>query len=593
MTFEQIAILLLLAAMLGLFVWEKLRYDVVAVIGLLAAVFLGLVPREEAFTGLGHPAVITVAMILIITRSLRRTGLIEGMNVVLNYYKLPRSLQTMLLCTMCAMLSAFMNNVGALALMLPVALQFAEENKRSPSELLMPLAFASLLGGLVTLIGTPPNVIIGTYRQNLRGDSFAMFDFAPVGLVLCVVGILFMSIIGWRLLPKRRGQVDDDTPMMRINDYIAEARLPQGNALSGKPIHVLEEMAKGDVNVLGLVRGKHTLLAPASFEMLHEGDILILEGAADALQALLVKSGLQASDGGRTLVMADLTSDDVAMMEVVVTPQSHAEGVSAQGLRLHNRYGVNLLAVARHGRSMVERLGRIRLRAGDVLLLQGRKDILREAIPTLGVMPLAGREHTARNTKTTPWPLLYFLGAILMTTFGIVPPHLAFVCVVVLLVVTQQMNLRDIYDSIEWPVIVLLAAMMPVGDALLTSGTTSLISNSIVGFIDYVPIWLLLALLMVVTMTLSDVINNAATAVLMAPIAASIAQSLGLSVDPFLMTVAIGASSSFLTPIGHQSNVLVMGPGGYKFSDYWRLGLPLELLILVISIPMILWIWPL
>jgi len=334
------------------------------------------------------------------------------------------------------------------------------------------------------------------------------------------------------------------------------------------------------------------MLAPSSFLRLRAGDILIVEADTAALQRVVQEAKLD-SVGAAELSTDQLRSDRVGLFEVVIAPGSRMEGRTARSLRLHTRFGANLLAMARQGEPLTERLGRVRLAAGDVLLLQGERESMPETLSALGCLPLAAREISfGRRAPSIVAPAVFAV-AILLLVLGVLPPHIAFVGAVAVLAAIREINMRDLYEAVDWPIVILLGALIPIGMALETTGGTAVISAEILSLGSRAPTWLVIMLLMITTMLLSDIMNNAATAVIMAPIGVAIAHGLDVGIDPFLMAVAIGASSTFLTPIGHQSNLLVMGPGGYRFGDYWRMGLPLDLIIVAVSVPMILLVWPL
>ena len=590
---DQLLLFAILAGALGLFAWGRLRFDLVALLALLAAVIGGLVPMEGAFNGFGHPAVITVAAILVLTRALRTSALLGVISRLLGRLTTRPTMQMLALTATCGVCSAFMNNVGALALLLPVALELARTSGRSPSQLLMPLSFASLLGGLITLVGTPPNIVIANLRAEATGTSFGMFDFAPVGLTVAAVGIGFVALAGWRLLPERLAAQpsDRERPLVEIEGYITEARVPSKSAFVGRRLLDLFAVSQGDISVVALVRRKDRILAPSGFLRLQSGDILILEADPQALRRLVETAGVELVGAGG-IRAETLRSERVGLIEAVITPSSRLEGRTARSLRLHTRYGVNLLAVSRQGERIYERLGQVRFQPGDVLLLQGEREVMPEAFQNLGVLPLAERGLEIGRRSDNWRGLGIFAVAVGLVVLGLLPPHIAFTGAAVAVVLAGELQLRDIYESIDWPIVVLLGAMIPVGQALETSGGSMVIAQPILDLGESAPVWLILALLMAVTMLLSDVMNNAATAVLMAPIGIEIANGLGYSLDPFLMAVAVGASSTYLTPIGHQSNLLVMGPGGYRFGDYARMGLPLDLLILLLAVPAILLVWP-
>ncbi len=594
MTLSQLFLFAILGITLVLLAWGRMRYDIVAVLALLAAVLTGIVPAGTAFSGFGHPAVITVAAILVLSRAVRDSGIAEPIGRYLRPLANRPHTHVLAITGLAAVCSAFMNNVGALAIILPIALQSANAAKRPPSQLLMPLSFGSLLGGLTTLIGTPPNIVIASARMAETGQAFAMFDFAPVGIGIAVIGVLFVSFIGWRFLPTREsGQaIEDARSLFHIEDYITEVRLQEDSPFVGRRLIDLEALGEGDVAVVALIRRKDRMLAPSGYLKLQAGDILILEADPAALQKV-VDEGKLDSLGAAKMSVESLRSERVMLTQAVITPGSRLEGRTAQSMRLHTRFGLNLLGMARQGAPITERLGRIRFMAGDVLLLQGERDPMPDSLAALGCLPLAGRDIPLGRRKVR-WtaPLVFAIG-IALVVGGFLPPQIAFAAAAIGLVLTREINPRDLYESIEWPIIVLLGALIPVGAALETTGATQVIASPILAMHGQVPLWMLLAVLMIVTMLLSDIMNNAATAVIMAPLAIGIAKGLGVSIDPFLMAVAVGASSTYLTPIGHQSNLLVMGPGGYRFSDYWRMGLPLDILIVAVAVPLILVVWPL
>jgi di/tricarboxylate transporter len=492
---------------------------------------------------------------------------------------------------MAAVCSAFMNNVGALALLLPVALRTAGAAGRPASQLLMPLSFGSLLGGLTTLIGTPPNIIIANFRAAETGRAFAMFDFTPVGITLALTGIAFIGLFGWRLLPLRHEQRDETVPHFNIEGYITEVRLPESSPYVGRRLVDLEALGQGDVAVVALERREHRMLAPSAYLSLQAGDILILEAGTAGLKRVVEEAALDRL-GSADLTAASLGSEQVGLTEAVITQGSRLEGRTARGLRLHTRFGVNLLGVSRQGQQILERVGRVPLKAGDVLLLQGERAALPDTLASLGCLPLAERDIELAPPGAGPLAPAVFGIAVLLTAVGIAAPQIAFVAAVAVLVLAGKITLRQLYDWIDWPIVVLLGALIPLGAALEATGGSAVIARPILTLGGQAPLWVVLALLMAVTMLLSDIMNNAATAVLMAPIGITVAQGLGLAVDPFLMAVAVGASSTYLTPIGHQSNLLVMGPGGYHFGDYWRMGLPLDLILIAVAVPMILLVWP-
>ena len=592
MTTDQIQIFGLLFFVFVFLIWGRWRYDLVAFVALIAAIIMGLVPTEEAFSGFGHPATIIIALVLIVSKGLSNSGAIELIAKQVSRYAVSLQAHIAAMSGIAAALSAVMNNVAALAMLMPVDIQAAIKAKRSPSLTLMPLSFASILGGMITLIGTPPNIIIAEFRQSSMGESFSMFDFAPVGLACAVVGVLFVALIGWRLLPESRVSHDSTEELLDVSGYIAELHVPDKSAAIGKRVKELDEMAdENDVAIVGLVRRGKRQPGQARNVEIRKGDILVVDAAPDAMDKFVGALKLDYSSKGKDT--SPLSDEDMSLSEVVVPDGARIEGRTAMSLRLQYRHGVTLLGVSRQGKQFRERVRHLQIKEGDVLLLYGSSDMLAEISYWLGTLPLAGRSLDLIQRHKAWLAVGLFAAAIAAASFGLLYLPVALAAVVASYVMFKIVPARHVYDSIEWPVIVLLGCMIPIGGALETTGSTALIAETITTLsAGYSPV-VVLALLMVVTMTLSDVMNNTATAVIAAPIAVDIANRLGVSADPFLMTVAVAASCAFLTPIGHKNNTLIMGPGGYRFGDYWRMGLPLELLVIAVSIPMILWVWPL
>lgn len=591
MTLDQTIVIAALAAALALFMWGRVRFDIVAVGALCALVALGVIDGDQSFAGFGHPAVATVAAVLIITKGLENSGAVDRIARLLGGLTAGPTRRIAAFTGLTAAFSGFMNNIGACALFMPVALQTAAKTQSPPSRLLMPISFASLLGGLVTLIGTPPNVIIAGFRGDATGEAFGMFDFTPVGLTVALAGLAYIIFIGWRLLPEREQPKQAAAQLFQIDDYIAEAAVRPGGLLDAGSVNDLEALSHGEVAVVALLRKGEKHLAPSGVESLFAGDVLVLEGPSQSIQRVAEDAEMDLI-GPSGLTIDALSSDDVGLIEAVVAPNSPMLNRTPRRLRLHQRYGVNLLAVARRGRSIADRIGSTRFEVGDVLLLQGEKAQAAETIAALGLLPLANRSEPQERHGHLGGSLLSFGVAVLLTAFSLLPVQIAFLGAVLGMLYAGSVTVRDLYETIDWPIIVLLGAMIPVGEALQTTGATALIAAPLIGLAEHAPIALILALLMIATMLLSDVMNNAATAVVAAPIAIAVAGGLGLSIDPFLMAIAIGASSTYLTPIGHQSNLLVMGPGGYRFSDYWRMGLALDILIVIVAVPAILFVWP-
>ncbi len=607
MTAEQYTVFGLIAATFGLFAWGRWRHDVVAAVALFALAVADVIVEKatgkdsglmedpaSALSGFGHPAVITVAAVLIISRALSNSGVVDLLARQITPLAKNQTLHIFSLSGVAGVLSAFMNNVGALALMLPVTLKTATEQNRSPSILLMPLAFASILGGMVTMIGTPPNIIISSLRAELveGAEPFELFSFAPVGGLVALGGLAFVVLIGWRLIPKDSLKKPGTDELFAINEYITEVRVDEGSKLIGMTVGEVEKEFGDRMTIFGYIGKNGKVLTPNQDNLVQVGNRYLLKADPVDLKGILDELKLRLTREMRQRINR-LATDDTTFVEVVVTQNSPLEGRDRAYLRRRSSNALVLMAVARQGKPIRKRLGNVRFRVGDVLLLQGPEGAVEEQISRLNLLPLAEREVRVGIFSRVGVSLLVFGGAIALGMFGILPITMAFWGAVLIYVLSGILPLRDLYRAIDWPIIVLLAAMIPVSRALQTTNCTDLIADFVSKSAGQMPPWSILVLIMVITMSLSDVINNAATALIMAPIGVKIAITLGVSPDPFLMAVAVGASCAFLTPIGHQCNALILGPGGYRFGDYWRMGLPLEILIVVVGTPLIIHFWPL
>lgn len=616
---DQLIVFAVLAATLGLFIWNRWRYDIVALAALLVVTLAGIVPPAEAFMGLGHPAVVTVAAVLVLSRGLLNGGVVDTLARQLTRVGTRPTVQILTLTCIVALCSGFMNNVGALALFMPVAIWMSRQSGRSPSYLLMPLAFGSLLGGTLTLIGTPPNIIIAGYRRQVGDSPFGMFDFLPVGLAITLAGVLLIVLI-WRLIP-RREEPGDGGELFEISTYMTELQVPAGSKYAGRSLHDLIAAGGDEVDVLvtALVRDGDYQRMPSTYAVLREEDILLVEADSESLKRFLDMTHLNLAaeadgkaeareqaeqekrEGKRSETDKPAEASETArrhqgeqaLAEAIVTSGSPLLGTSATGLALRERYGVNILAVARQGQRLRERLGSIRFAAGDILLVQARENQLPSALGSLGCLPLASRGLRITAPRQVLLASSLFLAALLLIATGWVPSAVALVAGALAMVLVGLVPPGEIYKSIDLSIIVLIAAMLPIGEALERTGGSALIADALLAVGQSVPPAATVAILMAGVMLLSNVVNNAAAAVLAAPVAIALAHGMDASADPFLMAVAIGASCAFLTPIGHQSNTLVMVPGGYRFGDYWRLGLPLSLLVVLVAVPVILWVWPL
>ncbi|GFE80682.1 permease [Steroidobacter agaridevorans] len=590
MTMAQTQAFAILAGMMVLFVWGRLRYDLVAGLALLAAVLVGVVPYEAAFSGFGDDIVIIVGSALLVSAAVARSGIIEAVLHPLAPKITSTRTQLVLLVTTVTVLSAFVKNIGALAMMLPVAFQMAKRSKTPPSMFLMPMAFGSLLGGLTTLIGTSPNIIVSHLRAEITGAPFAMFDFAPVGVGLAAAGIAFLAI-AYRLLPLDRAGAPTLAEAMDIHDYLTEGRVRAASAIAGKTMADLRGSAGPEVVVTAVVRdGQKT--SPLPDMVMRENDIVLLQGEPAALQQAVARVGLELEGEDRSM-RSDKANEEIGGVEAVIAPDSLLIGQAAGDLALHARFNVNLLAVSRSGQRFADRLRDIQLRAGDIIVLQGSLGDMPALLRDLGCLPLATREIRLGSVRRGVIPIAILAGAMLLAGTGLLPVGLAFFGAALLVVLFGSLSLREAYATVQWPLLVMLGALIPVSEAIRTTGGADLIATWLSNIAHSLPPYAALALIMAAAMALTPFLNNAATVLVMAPIAVSFASRLGFQPDAFLMAVAVGAACDFLTPIGHQCNTLVMGPGGYKFADYARLGAPLSLLVLALGVPLIMITWPL
>lgn len=630
MTAEQALVLGIGAVTVAMFLWGRWRHDMVALGALLACVLAGLVPKDEAFLGFGHPAVVTVACVLVLSRGLQTSGAVDALARVLLPANAGPTLSIAALTALVAILSGFMNNVGALALLMPVAVQLAGRLDLPPGKVLMPLSFASILGGTTTLIGTPPNLIVSGFRASSELGGFRMFDFTPVGLAVTAIGVAFVAFLGWRWVPGRKQAAAEG---FDAGAYLTEARVPEGSKAVGKSLHEIEEILdESDAQVVGFVRNEVRVIAPSSSRIVRAGDILVIEADAEALSGALSSLGLKLEEAVKPEEKSDdigaeedggegreeeapaeasdnrkgereeeeededersaESSNEIVLMELAVLPASAIAGRSASDILLRTRYGINLLAVSRQGRRSTARLRSLLLQPGDLLLMQGPPEVILDFAASSGCVPLAKRSLRIPNRRKAILASAIMAVAVGGAAFGLLPAAVSFAAGVLASMALRTVPPRSVYEAIDWPVVVLLGALIPVAGAMESTGAAALIAQLLLEGVAQGHAVPALALILVVTMTLSDLVNNAATAAVMCPIALGTAVQLGVSADPFLMAVAVGASCAFLTPIGHQNNTLILGPGGFRFGDYWKVGLPLEIAVVAVTIPMLLWVWP-
>jgi di/tricarboxylate transporter len=588
MTLPQILSVTVLIGMMAMFLWGRFRYDVVAVMALLAAVAAGIVKPADAFRGFSDDIVIIVGSALVLSGAVQRSGVIERLMRRLQKRVTTVRSQLLLLAASVGLGSALVKNIGALAMMMPAAFQMAKKSDTSPSAFLMPMAFASLLGGLITLIGTSPNIIVSRVREEMTGQPFHMFDYAPVGLGLTLVGLVFLRF-GYRLLPLDRRAAPTMGEALDIHDYATEAKIVEQSAAVGESVGEFLARHEHEVTISLFLRDEMRV-TPVPSTILREGDILILGGAPDSLERAIARDKLDFV--GTSEAPESEEGDEIGVIEAVVSAGSPLVGGTAGSLMLRQRFGINLIAVSRQGERIVRRMPNVIFQAGDVIVLQGPLGGLPQTLSEMGALPLAERELRLGSTRKGLLPIAILAVAMAATATGVVPVTIAFFAAAAAVVISGALPVRDAYEHVEWPILIMLGALIPVSDTLRATGVTELIGNWLSVTAATLPPWGAVALIMAAAMAVTPFLNNAATVLVMAPIAATFAGDLGLRPEAFLMATAVGAGCDFLTPIGHQCNTLVMGPGGYKFSDYARLGAPLSLLVLIVGTPLILWVWP-
>lgn len=534
--------------------------------------------------------VIIVGSALLVSAGVARSGIMEL--AIQRYAPNVTGIraQLVLLVAVVTVLSAFVKNIGALAIMIPIAFQFARKSNTSPSVFLMPMAFGSLLGGLMTQIGTSPNIVVSRIREEITGTAFTMFDFTPVGAALAAAGIVFLALFYW-LVPVRTRESSSIHEALDSHSYVTEARVVADSVVNGKSVADLLKYAGGEVVVTSILRARTQRIMPLPDAVLREGDIMLVEGLPEALDRVVAQAKLSVT-GSREAAGGGGNESSTAI-EAVVGEHSSLIDWSAQQLALYDRFNVNLLAVSRKGERISERLGAVTLRMGDVVVLQGNPQRLPEILRELGALPLAERPILLGSARRGVVPVLILAAAMGATAGGMLPVPIAFFTAAVAMVLFRVVPLREVYAAIDGPILVMLAALIPVSDSLRRTGATNAIAGWLVDIGTTLPPLGALALILIVSMAVTPFLNNAATVLVVAPIAAGFAEMLGYRPEAFLMAVAIGAGCDFLTPIGHQCNTLVMSPGGYRFSDYPRLGLPLSMLVILVAVPMLMLVWPL
>lgn len=591
MTLQQGLAFGLVGLTIGAFIWGRFRYDLVAVVALVAGLAIGIIPAEAAFDGFKNDVTVIIACALIVSAAFARSGVIElAMRRVMPLLKTERS-QVPVLTGAVTLLSMATKNVGALAIMMPVALQVARQTKSSPSRLLMPMAFGAMAGGMVTLVGTAPNIIVAEVRQGIVGEPFAMFDYAPVGLALTLMALAFLAF-GYRLLPRDRQGATSMSAALAANAYATEVRAPEGWAPGSMTVSALAALGDDEVKIMALIRSGKRRLSPRGNVVVKAGDALLIEGEQQALEGFVSRAQMNLIRDDRPVPIAT-ASEEIAIVEAVIGRNSPLQGQSVRSSDLYGQHGINLLGVSRSGFQLTQHLRTAKLAPGDIILLQGAEQALPVALRALDLLPLAERQVQLGSVRRRFMPAVVLACAMTLVGLGLVPVAVAFFGAAVVIVALGGLKMREAYAALDGPLLVLIAALIPVSDAIQSTGGSDLIAGLLRHVFTGLPGVVAITGVMLASMAVTPFLNNAATVLIVAPIGATLAKQLGYNPDPFLMAVAVGAACDFLTPIGHQCNTLVMGPGGYKFSDYPRLGAPLSALVLVTGPSLILLFWPL
>jgi di/tricarboxylate transporter len=584
-----------------LFILQRIRYDIVAALMLLAVGLAGILSFEELFSGFASPAVITVAAALVIAKGLENSGLLDRVEEYLLRFESRPMLPFLLLLTMVAIVSGFINNIAALAITLPIALSLSHRLKLEPSKMLIPLAYASVIGGSITLIGTPSNILIGTIAREELGRQLDIFEFIPVGLPLIVVFLAVFLIMGKYVLPKRTTPYAGER--FELPKYITELTVTEKSKFSGNSIGQLEKEYDWTIDVVRIIRGSRETETPYSNTRIMVGDVLVIRTEAEELENIVKGTGLEIrkkSDEEKEKEKAiekeknkeqEKKGKELKVVEVVVLPDSALINKTAKQMYIRDRFNVTLLGIARHGSTITKRVAEIRIKLGDVLLLEAAEADLQNVFEELKCAPLRTR-GISLHARAPPVLTLLIAGvSIALSAFNILPIEVGLSIGAVGMLVLRCIDIKEAYNAIQWPILVLIGALIPFGTAMQKTGADRFIAEQIsnVGATD--PI-VALVVIFIVTTLLSNVINNVAAAVFMAPVALQLSEILSISGFPMLMAVAFAAAVPYLTPISHQSNLLVMEAGGYKFTDYIRLGAPLTVVTAIVVLLLVPIFWP-
>ena len=584
---DQLILSIVIIGLLAFFISGKYRYDYVSLGALALLILFDVIKIENAFIGFSHPAVITVALVLLISKGLQDAGLSAVTGNIIGKFSPSETQFLFMIMFIAAILSSFINNIGAMALLLPITLSTCQKMGWHAGKFLMPLAFASILGGMNTLIGTPPNIIIAEFKETYTGEAFNFFDFSYVGLLVSFISIIFIGLISGRLVVKRK--LAKTNNLIDLDNFLFELVVPEGSNAIGLTFSNFIKKAGNETEILGLVNEKGAVSKVRNNSKIRADQHLVMKVSPNHISSIQDRFGLKIAESSD-----DLKEELIDEIEVVITPGSRLIGRKQNYLMKLAYEELFLLGMWRKGARFRTRLSKQMFKVGDVLLLGVRdpdKEDVSAKINHLGLMPIRSRDiSTLPSRSRFLKAVIFFTTAILLAAFNVINVLTAFLLCVLGFVGIKILK-SNLYRHIEWPIVIMLAAMIPIGQALESTGITALIATEVVSLAGDLHIFWVLMIILIITMLITDVINNAATAVIMAPFSVNIALQLGQPLEPFLMVVAVGASCAFLTPIGHQCNTLVMGPGNYKFSDYWRLGLPLDILIVLASIPMILFVW--
>ncbi|WP_432822299.1 SLC13 family permease [Trichloromonas sp.] len=574
-------VLIILLAAIILFATEWVRMDVASLMILLTLAITGLVSTEQAFSGFSNPAVITVAAMFVISAAITNTGAMGRMSERL--IRLAGGSESRLvgaIMTSVAAFSAFINNIGSTAVLLPVVSSIARKMKLSPSRLLIPLAFGSLLGGICTLIGTPPNILMNSLLQQYAGESFSMFAFTPVGLPIAAGGILYMVVAGRHLLPTRKSGAL--TEAYQVKEYITEVQILEKSPLANLTIAASGLEEDFSLRVRAIMRSGRKRPQPRRNSKLKEGDILFLEGNPEGILKVRQAKGLSMVPE-RDNPSPEGLEGEMVVVEASLSPTCDLAGKTLAEVRFRETHGLSVLAIWRRGAPVVKKVEHVSLMFGDVLLLQGPEEKVFHLGKEHGFLLLGGVPPVPYRPRKAPIALTILAVTILLVVVDILPIMPAATLGALAMVLSRCLTIQEAYDSIDWRIIVLIAGTLPLGLAMQNSGAAELLARLLLDVMGPWGPWAVLAGIILLTSLLTEVMSHAAAAVLIAPIAFNTAVDLGVDPKPFFMAVAIAASSCFMTPISHQSNALVMGPGGYHFFDYTRVGAPLNLMVWVLA----------